>query len=244
MSARLPVRAVAAPRVPEDPDAFTAVVAALSSTFGDPTRRAIYLHVRANPHATVADVAAAHAVHPNVARHHLDRLVAAGHVTATTAKRGVGRPAKRYAVTEGSLADAGATRSRELLVALLERSLELLGPERAEAMALEVGQAYGRRLAAERSAADAQRSAHGAMSAVAAALTAHGFAARPEVHDGARAVVAESCPFGEAAAHHPVLCAVDRGLVLGMLEGLDALGGAPVTLSSRARGDDACRATA
>jgi predicted ArsR family transcriptional regulator len=244
MSARLPVRAAAAPRVPDDPDAFSSVVAALSSAFGDPTRRSIYLHVRANPGTTVADVAAVHAVHPNVARHHLDRLTAAGHVAASTTRRGVGRPAKSYVATGDALSDAAATRSRELLVALLERALELLGPERAEAMALEVGQTYGRRLAAERPTRDVQRSAHGAMAAVAAALTAHGFAARPEVHDGARSVVADSCPFGEAAAHHPVLCAVDRGLVLGMLEGLGELGAAPVTLSSRARGDDACRATA
>ena len=61
---------------------------------------------------------------------------------------------------------------------------------------------------------------------------------------GAHSVVSERCPFGEAASHHPVLCAVDRGLVLGMLEGLGALDASPVTLSSRARGDDACRATA
>jgi predicted ArsR family transcriptional regulator len=244
MAARVPVKGVAAPSVPDDPAAFSAVVAALSSTFGDPTRRAIFLHLREHPGATVADVAAAHAVHPNVARHHLDRLVASGHVAATTTPRGVGRPAKAYAVTEDSLADAGATRSRELLVALLERSLELLGPERAEAMALEVGHAYGRRLAAERPTADAQRSAHGAMTAVAAALTAHGFAARTEVYTGSPSVVSESCPFGEVASHHPVLCAVDRGLVVGMLEALGALGPSPVTLSSRARGDDACRATA
>jgi predicted ArsR family transcriptional regulator len=244
MSTHVPVRAVAATSVPDDPAAFSAAVAAIASTFGDPTRRAIYLHVRAHPGETVADVARAHSVHPNVARHHLDRLVAAGHLTATTRPRGVGRPAKCYAATEDTLTEAGATRSRELLVALLERALELLGPDRAEAMALEVGQSYGRRLAAEQPTGDARRSARGAMAAVAAALTAHGFAARAEVHAGSPSVVADSCPFGEVAAHHPVLCAVDRGLVLGMLEGLDALGSAPVTLSSRARGDDACRATA
>jgi predicted ArsR family transcriptional regulator len=111
-------------------------------------------------------------------------------------------------------------------------------------MVLEVGESYGRRLAAERATADARQSIRTAMSAVAAAFTAHGFAARTEMHDGALSVVAGACPFGDAAAHHPVLCAVDRGLVLGMLEGLGALGAAPVTMSSRARGDDACRATA
>jgi predicted ArsR family transcriptional regulator len=241
---RVPATAVGAPTVADDPAAFTAAVAALSRSFGDPTRRAIYLHLREHPGATVSDIAHEHSIHPNVARHHLDRLVAGGHAVASTTPRGVGRPAKAYRATEDSLAAAGSTRRDELLVALLERSLELLGPESAEQMALEVGEAYGRRLAAERGTADTQRSVRGAMTAVAAALTAHGFAARTEVHLGAHSVVAESCPFGEAASHHPVLCAVDRGLVLGMLEGLGATAPAPVTLSSRARGDDTCRASA
>ena len=236
--------AVVTPSVPDDPAAFTAAVAALSSSFGDPTRRAIYLHLREHPGSTVSSVATAHSIHPNVARHHLDRLAAAGHVVATSRPTGVGRPAKAYSVIDDSLAEAGSTRRDELLVALLERSLELLGPERAEQMALEVGESYGRRLAAERSVTDGQRTIRGAMSVVAAALTAHGFAARTEEHAGTHSVVADSCPFGEAASHHPVLCAVDRGLVLGMLEGLGASRPAPVTLSSRARGDDACRASA
>ena len=244
MVANVPSEAVATPGVSDDAGAFTAVVAELSSSFGDPTRRAIYLFVRQHDGATVREVARAHAIHPNVARHHLDRLVAAGHVVASTTKRGVGRPAKLYAAVDEALPATGSSRKDELLVALLERAVELLGPERAEAMALEVGQSYGRGLAAERAAVDARQSVRTAMSAVAAAFTAHGFAARTEVHAGSLSVVAGACPFGDAAAHHPVLCAVDRGLVLGMLEGLGALGGAPVTMSSRARGDDACRATA
>jgi predicted ArsR family transcriptional regulator len=240
----VPVPGVAAPSVPDDPAAFTAAVEALSSAFGDPTRRAIFLYVRANPGSTVSGVARAHSVHPNVARHHLDRLVAAGHLESTTPSRGdVGRPAKSYAATAAPLATRTETRLDELLVALLERSLELLGPERAEAMALEVGQAYGERLAREQGV-DPHRSARGTMAAIASALTAHGFAARAEVHGGAPSVVAEACPFGEAAAHHPVLCAVDRGLVVGMLDGLGATRSAPVQMSSRARGDDACRASA
>lgn len=230
--------------VPDDPESFSAVVAALSSSFGDPTRRAIYLHLRAHPGSTASDVARAHSIHPNVARHHLDRLVAAGHATTTTTPRGVGRPAKAYSATQDSLADAAQTRRDELLVALLEGALAELGPERAEAMALEVGEAYGRRLAGQLGAAEGPRSIRDAMATVATALTAHGFAARTEQRHGATTVVSESCPFGEAAAHHPVLCAVDRGLVLGMLESLGAGGAAPVVLSSRARGDDDCRASA
>ena len=59
------------------------------------------------------------------------------------------------------------------------------------------------------------------------------------------AVVADHCPFGDAASRYPVLCAVDRGMVKGLLAGLcgeDSEGSVPVVLSSRARGDDACTA--
>jgi len=244
MLANVPGEAIVTQGVNDDPGAFTAVVAELSSSFGDPTRRAIYLFVRQHDGSTVSEVAIEHAIHPNVARHHLDRLVTAGHVVTSTAKRGVGRPAKIYAAVDEALPATGASRRDELLVALLERAVELLGPARAEAMALEVGESYGRQLAAERASGDPHQSVRTAMSAVAAAFTAHGFAARTEMHAGSLSVVASACPFGEAASHHPVLCAVDRGLVLGMLEGLGALGSSPVTMSSRARGDDACRATA
>ena len=82
------------------------------------------------------------------------------------------------------------------------------------------------------------------MATVAEAMTSHGFAARAELGETGSAVVVEHCPFGEAAAHHPVLCAVDKGMVAGMLEGLGASSdGMEVQLSSRRRGDDDCRVT-
>jgi predicted ArsR family transcriptional regulator len=74
-------------------------------------------------------------------------------------------------------------------------------------------------------------------------LTAHGFAARVEESDSAQSVVSDNCPFGAAAQHHPVLCAVDRGLISGMLEGL-GVERTNVTMTSRARGDDTCSVTA
>jgi predicted ArsR family transcriptional regulator len=59
-------------------------------------------------------------------------------------------------------------------------------------------------------------------------------------------VVADHCPFGSAASQYPVLCAVDRGMVKGLLAGLCGErvdGTVPVVLSSsRARGDEACAA--
>jgi predicted ArsR family transcriptional regulator len=226
---------------------FSAAVAALSSTFGDPSRRSIYLYLRANPHSSVAELAKAIELHPNVVRHHLDRLVASGHVTveAPTKTAGAGRPAKRFsAITEDLSLDTSSRRD-DLLVALLERSLELLGPEQAETMAAEVGEAYGRTLASRMEPGEGTRSVEAAMSSIARTLSAHGFAARAELDRGGHSIVSDHCPFGDAAAHYPVLCAVDRGMVTGLLQGMGVTNGASkVQLSSRARGDDDCRATA
>jgi predicted ArsR family transcriptional regulator len=125
--------------------------------------------------------------------------------------------------------------------------MELLGPEVAEAMAADVGERYGRSLAAGMGPAEGHRSVRAAMRVIADTLTAHGFAAHAEDQASGTAVVADRCPFGEAAASHPVLCAVDRGMVKGLLAGLCGGEGdepTPVVLSSRARGDDTCAAIA
>src|SRR5258707_841648 len=65
-----------------------------------------------------------------------------------------------------------------------------------------------------------QRSFRSALHAVADALSAHGFAAHAEKRGDGLRIVSEHCPFGDAAIEHPVICAVDRGLVKGMLSAL------------------------
>ncbi|MGA2520885.1 MAG: helix-turn-helix domain-containing protein [Acidimicrobiales bacterium] len=230
---------------------FSAAVAAVTSAFGDPTRREIYLHVRSHPGATASEVAAAFSLHPNVARHHLDRLAAGGYVEVSLERppsAGAGRPSKRYRAAPGPEGDPTidlVTHRDDLLVSLLAEALELVGPGEAERMAERVGENYGRVLAERMEPGEGQRSLRAAMHAIADALTAHGFAAHAEDRGESTAVVAEHCPFGDAAAQHPVICAVDRGMVRGLLAGLcgsTADGPIPVVLSSRARGDDACAA--
>ncbi|TPW10216.1 MAG: transcriptional regulator [Acidimicrobiaceae bacterium] len=74
-----------------DHGAFTATVSAITNAFGDPTRRAIYLFARTTEHGvTAAQVAAQFGLHPNVARHHLDRLAAGGYLEGDRASRGLG----------------------------------------------------------------------------------------------------------------------------------------------------------
>lgn len=227
---------------------FSAAVTAVTSAFGDPTRREIYLFVRSNPGATASEVAARFSLHPNVARHHLERLVTGGYVGVTVERlsgHAAGRPSKRYQATGDDPTLDLLTRRDDLLVLLLQEALDLLGPAAAEQMAERVGEEYGRVLAGPMSPGDGQRSLRTAMHAIADTLTAHGFAAHAEDQGTSTAVVADACPFGDAASRYPVLCAVDRGMVKGLLAGLcgeDGSGSVPVVLSSRARGDESCAA--
>lgn len=229
---------------------FSATVAAMTSAFGDPTRREIYLYVRSHPPVTASEVAAAFSLHPNVARHHLDRLSAGGYLEVSLGRppaAGAGRPSKRYRAADAALDSTIdlVTHRNDLLVSLLAEALEMLGPDEAERMAERVGEKHGCLLAQRMEPGEGQRSLRVAMHAIADALTAHGFAAHAEDRGNATAVVAENCPFGDAAAQHPVICAVDRGMVRGLLTGLCGhAADAPISvvLSSRARGDDACAA--
>ena len=225
---------------------FSAAIAALSSAFGDPSRRAIFLYIRSNPHCTVAELADEFALHPNVVRHPLDRLLGGSYIEAEAPERShnAGRPAKRYSCVATDLVFDLGTRQDDLILALLEKALERLGTDQSEAIASQVGHDFGFDLAQRMGPVDGQRTIQAAMATVAQTMTAHGFAARAEgtTHPS---VVVEHCPFGEVAAHNPVLCAVDKGMVTGLLAGLGvAQQSTEVQLTSRARGDQACRATA
>ncbi len=232
-----------------DDGQFSAAVAAVSAAFGDPTRRDIFLHVRAAPGLTANEVASTFSLHPNVARHHLQRLVAGGYLRVETGRNatGAGRPSQRYFCVEEELTIGLTQRRDDLLMRLLGEAMRRLGPEEAEEMASHVGEEYGRSLASRMTPSEGQRTVRAAMHVVAETLTAHGFAAHAEDRGETTAVVAEQCPFGDASSTNPVLCAVDRGMVKGLLAGLcgtDSQRALPVILSSRARGDDTCAASA
>ncbi|MEY2461991.1 MAG: hypothetical protein QOH64_129 [Acidimicrobiaceae bacterium] len=233
---------------PLTPTEFASAVTAITSAFGDPTRRDIYLHVRDADHGvTAAEVAECFELHPNVARHHLDKLAGGGYVEVAVDRlegAGAGRPSKRYRVVEKNIALELPVRHDDLLVTLLGKALSMLPREQAEVMAEQVGIEYGRAMAASigASGTDAEGATHSFRSAlhvVADALTAHGFAAHAEKRGSELRIVSEHCPFGDAAIEHPVICAVDRGLVKGMLAALYG-DTSPATESSLPMGDDRC----
>jgi predicted ArsR family transcriptional regulator len=208
---------------------FNSVVSAVTSAFGDPTRREIYLFVRdaGDAGATASEVAERFALHANVARHHLEKLAGGGYLFVEVGRggdagvRAAGRPSKRYFAGPLDATLALPLKHDDLLAGLLARALDALGPAEAEVLADEVGHEYGLQLAERMDPTEGHRSVRAALTAVADALTAHGFAAHTEARGGSLAIVSECCPFGETATRYPhVVCALDRGMIRGMLAGL------------------------
>lgn len=229
------------------PTDFASAVTAISSAFGDATRRDAFLFVQEHAEGvTATEVAERFGLHVNVARHHLDKLAGGGYVAVDVDRNrggGAGRPSKRYraaAPPESPL----PLRHDVVLINLLKRALALLPREQAEAMAEEVGADYGRVLATQMGdVGESQRSFRAALHIVADAMTAHGFDAKVAEAPGlALRIVAEHCPFGGADVVHPVICAVDRGMVRGMVGAL--YGHAETKLTgSRLEGEQVCTTT-
>ncbi len=236
------------------PAEFANLVNAVTSAFGDPTRRDIYLLLHEYPKGLTASEVASHAgVHANVARHHLEKLTSGGYLDVTKrVSAGAGRPAKVFTASETSLHLEFEVGHDDILITLLGKALSRLDPVEAAEMAEEVGLEFGKKMASGINMADADeshRSFRSALHIVADALSAHGFAARAERHhtddpsgstdEPQLQIVAGHCPFGDVAIEHPVVCAVDRGMVKGLLGSL--YGETHVALgSSVARGDAAC----
>jgi predicted ArsR family transcriptional regulator len=206
-------RPESAPHIDPPGQHFSSAVTAATSMFGDGTRRKIYLFAR-----------------------YLD-------VTVATASGRTGRPSKRYRSNGRPIDLEFPARRHDLMATLLGRALELLPDDVAKAMAEEVGEHYGRELAEQMQPGAGHRSMQSALHAVADALTAHGFAAHTEERADGTAIVSGQCPFGDLSAQHPVICAVDRGIVRGMLSALHGDGGDPEQSASRSAGDAECVTT-
>src|SRR5439155_22804505 len=195
---------------------------------------------------TAGEVAEHFELHPNVARHHLEKLTGGGYLVVEIGRaagdgaRAAGRPSKRYLAGPLDATLALPLKHDDLLAGLLARALDALGHDQAEVLADEVGFQYGVTLAERMDPTEGHRSVRAALAAVADALTAHGFAAHTEARDGRLAIVSECCPFGETAQAYPhVVCALDRGMIRGMLAGLYGET-SPQFETSRPDGGDHC----
>ncbi len=202
-----------------DTETLDARISDLTSSLGDPTRRAIYIAVRESVEPmTTSKVAALFDIHPNVARHHLDRLAGDGYLKVSQQRRsggpGAGRPAKTYEPTNKEVSVHFAPRRFEMLTEMLFQVLEEVSPPDVAEIAEKVGRSYGQKLAAEIGAGD-EPGYDEAVQAVASAMTGLGFSVDPDI-EGQR-LLTSHCPFGETATNHPeVICSLDRGIVAGL----------------------------
>lgn len=193
----------------------------LTGALGDPTRRGIYLMIRdAESPVTAAEIARRFAIHPNVARHHLDRLVAEGYLRVSDRPSGrplgAGRPPRAFEATDADVAVSYPTRRLDLLVDLLVRVVERLAPEDAARTAEGVGREYGAQLAAELGLSGA-RGLPEALAAVASALTEAGIEITADAAE--QRLVRGHCPFGRTTANHSdVVCRLDYGILCGLVE--------------------------
>lgn len=214
----------------------------LTSALGDPTRRAIYVAVRESAEPlTTSRVAELFGLHPNVARHHLDKLADDGWLVVSHRRPGgktgpgAGRPAKTYEASKREVSVHFAPRRYELLVELLMRVLGEVAPAELGAVAERIGAEYGRELAAEIGAPEDAGYTE-AVEAVAIAMTGLGFSMDPDLEG--QQLLTSHCPFGEAATDHPdVVCSLDRGIVTGLVGAL-ASGCTPVLIPHTQPEDD------
>ncbi len=182
-------------------------------------RLAVLHHVRSRGPVSVADTAAALALHPNTVRTHLEALTARDLIERTTVSDGRrGRPAAHY---RPSATDPTAqVRAFATLATVLADQLARISPH-PERDAEEAGVAWGRDLARQ---TDGQDAGTDPRDVVIDGLARLGFAPAPrDPAAPGRGFALRRCPLLDAARRNPdVVCRVHQGIVVGMLDELRA----------------------
>ncbi|MGI9667803.1 MAG: helix-turn-helix transcriptional regulator [Acidimicrobiia bacterium] len=198
---------------------FDAQIESIAGALGDATRRGIYVMIReSNEPVTAAQIATSFDIHPNVARHHLDRLAADDFIRVSDRKPDhptAGRPAKRYEVTEKSVTVQYSSRKYDRLAELLTEVIDRLDSGQALDVAEQVGHDYGRKLGAEIGLPDEDGYEIAAL-AVARSMMGRGLGAST-VPDENR-IVAQFCPLCDDSERSEVVRRLDHGIVQGLLE--------------------------
>ena len=208
---------------------FDEQIETITGALGDTTRRGIYVMIReAHQPVTASQIAANFQIHPNVARHHLDRLANDGFIRVSARQSEhttAGRPAKRYEVTEKSVTVQYSARKYDQLAELLATIIGRLDDGTANTVAEEVGHDYGRKLGAEIGVVDDEGYEVAAM-AVATSMMSSGLGASTVASENR--IVARFCPMSGTPREEPeILRSLDEGIVQGLLESAAAR---PVTV--------------
>ena len=186
----------------------------LADVFGDPTRRAIYRHLRAvSEPRSASEVAEVFGVHRTVARAHMEKLAELGLVESGTRRRaGGGRPAKTYALTgerlEVMLPPRRYERLSRFLLRLVDSTVE---PGMVGERAFALGREFGAETAVEITGDDVQPPIKLAPRAVVAWMDEAGYSV--SLDDAAQGVVVvevHNCVYSELAQEFPdIVCPFD-----------------------------------
>jgi predicted ArsR family transcriptional regulator len=192
------------------------------------TRRAILDYLQRNPGATLEELAAAGGIAAITARSHLAILTTAGLVQATEVRRGRGRPARRYALTDA--ADAYFPNGYDrLALGLLSGLSQLEGPAAGalvDHVAAGMAAGYARRVNG--------KSLPERVAAIAEIIEEQGGAAEWEATAGGYVVREHHCPYPSVSRCSDHVCEIDRRLV-------EKLAGASVAVTQRLRdGAESC----
>ena len=208
-------------------DADRAARLAAVAALAEPTRRRLYEHVIRQPEPVSRDDAAtALGVPRATAAFHLDRLAEDGLLDVVHQRRsgrtgpGAGRPAKLYRRAAVSVAVSLPERRYDLAGELLAAALEEADRtgERPRVALDRRARVLGEELGRAARPADG---APGDVEAVLAVLESAGF--EPRTAGGA--VVLANCPFHAlAATHAELVCAMNLGLLEGVLDGVGDAG--------------------
>jgi predicted ArsR family transcriptional regulator len=189
---------------PEDLDSGLAALSALT----DGVRRAAYRAVLAAGTVGRDEVAEALGVGRTLAAFHLDKLVAAGLLEVSYARRtgrtgpGAGRPAKLYRASTAEHTVSVPPRDYRTAAELLAESVERSG---ADTALFDVAREHGRRTPPGSDVHDL--------------LTAHGYL--PE--DTPDGIQLRNCPFHRLAEQFPpLICGMNLAMISGLLDGAGA----------------------
>ena len=217
-------------------DGLPPVDAAAAPSTGDGrTREAVARLLMEQGPITAAAVAAAVELSAPGVRRHLDALIADGEAEVREAsrrgRRGRGRPAREYLLT-----DAGRARFGHGYDDLAVSALRYLGRHGGEAAVQDFARARVRELigsgAAQIAAAGGPDERVGALARV---LTARGYAAQARTAAGSGVQLCQHhCPVAHVAAEFPVLCEAETAAFA------ELLGIHVQRLATIARGDSAC----
>jgi predicted ArsR family transcriptional regulator len=195
------------------------------AALGDPVRRAAYRAVAAGGAEPLGrdEVAAALGVGRTLAAFHLDKLVDAGLLEVSYARRsgrsgpGAGRPAKLYRTTPTEHAVSVPPRAYRSAAELLAEAVERAG---ADAVLYQVARDHGRGAGADARASRVALAGSAGGDPV-GLLAAHGY---DPARDGDR-VRLRNCPFHRLAERFPpVVCGMNLALVDGVLDGAGLTG--------------------